>query len=126
MLFASCGHTRWQADFVAGSRPDAIDRDAPFLKAHLRDGSVLVMSRWRIDAAAHAVRGDGVSYDVNRHPDEYGPVSAPLTEVVLFETNRPYTVHSVGPAVMGVVTGASLIVSVVCLATPTACFGSGP
>lgn len=82
------------------------------------------MSTWRIDEATHALQGDGISYDVNRRPDQYGAVSAPLTEVVLFETNRPYTVRSAGPAVLGVVSGVSLVVSAACLATG-ACFGGG-
>ena len=124
-LSTSCAHTRWQANFVAGSHPESIDRGAPFLKAHLRDGSVLVMSSWQIDGAGRALQGDGVSYDVNRRPDRYGTLTAPLADVVLFETNRPYTVHSAGPAVMGVVSGVSLVVSGACLATGS-CFGGSP
>ena len=101
-----------------------IDRKSPFIKAHMRDGTVYVLSPWSYDALARAVSGEGERLDVNRSVVAKGAQVVPLDSVALFETNVVSTHGSV--AAMAVVTGASLALTALCLTNPKACFGSCP
>jgi hypothetical protein len=101
-----------------------IDRKSPFIKAHMRDGAVYVLSPWSFDATARSVSGQGERLDANRTPVATGAHVIPLDSVALFETNVVSTHGSV--AALAVVTGASLALTAMCLTTPKACFGSCP
>jgi hypothetical protein len=107
--------------------PDAIatvDHRAPFLKVHARDGSLVVLSPWQADEAAQVVSGTGTRYALDRSVLGEGPISVPFDSVVLFETNvvRP----SPSVAGLGVITGITAGLAVVCAASPKTCFGSCP
>ena len=101
-----------------------IDRKSPFIKAHMRDGAIYILSPWSFDAAARTVSGQGERLDANRTPVGNGAHVVPLDSVALFETNVVSTHGSV--AALAVVTGASLALTAICLTTPKACFGSCP
>jgi hypothetical protein len=101
-----------------------IDRKSPFIKAHMRDGSVYVLSPWSFDATTRTVSGQGSRLDANRNRVGEGTQVIPLDSVALFETNVVSTHGSV--AALAVVTGVSLAVTVACLTNPKACFGSCP
>jgi hypothetical protein len=101
-----------------------VDRRLPYLKAHLRDGHVVLLSRWSVDTARQAVVGEGERLDVNRHPVAAGAQTIALDSVALFETNVARTHASVGA--LGVVTGLSAAITLACLSNPKSCFGSCP
>jgi hypothetical protein len=96
----------------------------PFLKCHLWDGSVIVLQDYRLEG--EAVVGDGIRYDSTRAPVERRHFTVPLTEVALFETNRPETVSSARVPIMATVTVASAALTALCITAPKACFGSCP
>ena len=105
--------------------PDAlatVDRKAPFLKAHMRDGSLYVLSAWT--EADRRISGSGTRYALDRTslPDSLHSLS--LDSVSLFETNVARSSPSVGP--LAVVTGLSVAVTMYCATNPKACFGSCP
>lgn len=96
----------------------------PTMKAHLRDGGVIVFSAWDTDADARRMTGRGIRYDASRTRHEEGAFDVPLDSVALFETNAR---TSDGATVaMGIVTAASLGLTAYCAANPKACFGSCP
>ncbi len=101
-----------------------LDRRAPFLKAHLRDGHVYVLSPWRHETDSARIVGHGVRLGVNRDTLARGDFAVPLDSVVLFETNVVHTSASV--VVLSVLSGISAGVTVFCIANPKACFGSCP
>ncbi len=95
-----------------------------FLKAHLRNGEVYVFSEWRVDETRGIVWGIGDRFDANRVKLSSGQLSVELDSVAIFETNSTDTSPAV--AALTVVTGASLALTVFCMANPKACFGSCP
>jgi hypothetical protein len=101
-----------------------IDKKSPFLKAHMRDGTVYILSRWAVDTLAKTVAGEGERLDVNRTIAGTGPHAIPLDSVALFETNVVSKHSSVGA--LAVVTGVSAAFTMVCVIDPKACFGSCP
>jgi hypothetical protein len=105
--------------------PDAVatlDQAAPWLKAHLRDGSVYVLSSWY--ASSDSITGEGTLLDANRALVSSGRFALRPDSVVLFETNvlRGSGVNT-GLAVMFGVTAA---IAGYCALNPKACFGSCP
>ena len=124
MLVLGCGVQRLDRELVPTDRVASIDHRTPYLKAHLKDGRVLVLSAWSADTLARLVRGTGRMLDLNRAPLADGDLAVALDSVALFETNVVHT----GPAVgaLAVLTGASLALSAYCIANPKACFGSCP
>lgn len=97
-----------------------------YLKAHLRNGDVVVFSKWHVDSADQGVTGWGERLDANRRRAGVGSGSlhVALDSVALFETNSIQTHQSVTGMTM--VTAVSFAVSVLCLSNPKACFGSCP
>ncbi len=123
---SGCAPRHWRARFVAPADYAQVEAGAPFLKAHLKDGGVVVLQDWRVDGAARVLTGTGIRYDVNRAEQGRDAFSLPLDDVALVETNQPETVLRSGLIVMAVVAGASLVVTAACLTNPKACFGSCP
>ena len=101
-----------------------IDHKSPFLKAHMRDGGVYILSPWSVDPTARTVSGQGERLDANRRSVGTGAHLIALDSVALFETNVVSTHGSV--AALSIVTGASLALTALCLTNPKACFGSCP
>jgi hypothetical protein len=122
----SCEPTGYRASFVKPTDVASLDAGAPFLKCHMREGSVFVLSNWRFDGPL--VRGTGRRYDLHRKLVSEGELVVALDAVAIFETNRPETVprSPAGYIVMGVVTVASVGLTAVCVANPKSCFGSCP
>lgn len=101
-----------------------VDREAPFLKVHMRDGSLYVLSSWAEEEGESRVTGSGTHYGADRQVLEEGTFSVPVDSVALFETNvaRP----SPNVAALGVITGITAGVAVYCATNTKACFGSCP
>jgi len=103
----------------------ALSRQSPFLKAHLRNGELYVLSEWNVDETRHVVTGRGDRLDINRRSVEKGEsLSVPLSEVVLFETNVAQRSKRI--QALAIMTGVSVAATAACLTNPKACFGSCP
>lgn len=94
------------------------------VKAHLRNGDVIVFSPWHVDSAANTIGGRGQRLDVNRRPTTSGEQTISLDSVALLETNHLERNSAIGGMI--VMTVASAALSVYCLSNPKACFGSCP
>jgi hypothetical protein len=103
---------------------ETLDGKAPFLKAHMRDGSLYVLSGWSVDSADRHVQGEGQRYEPDRSVVALGGYQVPLDSVALFETNSVGVSGSV--IALTVMTGVTAGVTAYCATNPKACFGSCP
>lgn len=122
----ACTTTMYRASFTPRAQVEHVDKEAPFLKCHMNDGSLYVLQSWSLDSPSRTIGGSGIHYTMNREPIDRGGYRIRVDDVALFETNYPEQFTNEGIPVMAVLTGASLVVTAVCLANPKACFGSCP
>jgi hypothetical protein len=101
-----------------------VDHKAPYLKVHMKNGDLFVLSAWVADEQRHRVTGRGDQFGTDRVIVRTGQHDIAMTDVALYETNE--IVSSPSIAAMAVVTGASVAMSIACLTNPKACFGSCP
>src|SRR5262245_37984420 len=64
----------------------ALDKKSAYLKAHLRDGRVYVLSPWTVDESARTVSGEGELRDTDRAVVAKGSQTFSIDDVALFET----------------------------------------
>lgn len=100
----------------------------PFLKAHLKNGDICILKdTWKVDTTLNVVTGSGAKYDFNRKKVSEGLISVPIDSVVIFETNKKIEKpESARIMMLGVLAGLDVIVSIICITNPKACFGSCP
>lgn len=100
----------------------------PFLKAHLKNGDVCIMrDNWQIDTQTNVLSGEGATYDFNREKARFGAVSIPVDSVAIFETNtKILKPEKERIAALTILTAVDIIVGIICLTNPKACFGSCP
>lgn len=120
-IHASCAQTLVR-DYTAPDGIETLDRRSPYLKAHLRDGGVYVLTDWRSESGS--IAGHGTLLDRNRVAIASGEFTIAADSVVLFETN--VVRNSGASTALTVMFGATAAVAVVCLTNPKACFGSCP
>jgi hypothetical protein len=125
-LGIGCTSTGYRAEFVKPDSTTSVDATAQFLKCHMYDGSLYVLTNYRADLSHGIIAGVGPFYDPARNMISNGPQVVRLADIELLETNDPETVTHSGVPLMAVITGASLALTAVCLANPKACFGSCP
>lgn len=101
-----------------------VDREAAFLKVHMKNGDLFVLSEWRADEQHRRVTGRGEQLGADRVVVRSGPHDIAMADVALYETNAIVTSPSI--AALAVITGVSLAVTTACLVNPKACFGSCP
>ncbi len=124
-LLAGCGASDIpERQLVTPHSKYLLDPASPTLKAHMHDGDVYVLSRWRVDESTSMVVGTGRLLDHNRVERESGSFEFDIESVALFETNVLQPSSAVGS--MSVLTGLSLAMTAYCIANPKACFGSCP
>ena len=102
----------------------SLDSNSPFLKAHMHNGKVYILSSWKVDSENQTVTGRGEVLNINRETLQKGEFTILVDSVAIFETNVVQTSSSV--ASMAIITGASIALSAACLVNPKACFGSCP
>lgn len=122
-LVAGCGRQVTRS-LVPPEALDTLDDESPFLKAHLANGNVYVLSNWRVDSSSTAISGSGELLDVNRVEIASGDFSLPADSVVLFETNVEGA--SGASAALTVMAGVTAVVAGICAVSPKTCFGSCP
>lgn len=121
ILLAACAQRLTRA-MVAPDALATVDRKAPFLKVHMRDGSAYVLSSWT--EAERRVSGMGKRYALDRTLQPDSAHSFALDSVAMFETNVARS--SPGVAALAIVTGLSVTLTLACAVDPKACFGSCP
>jgi hypothetical protein len=122
-VFGACAY-KVERNLIEPSRSAALDSDSEYLKAHMRDGELYVLTAWDVSAADQRVRGQGTRLDYNRRILTTGPFDVPLDSVALFETNAARVSSSIVP--LTVMTIGTAAVGVYCAINPKACFGSCP
>jgi hypothetical protein len=123
ILAAACVQ-RMEREVIEPAAYRTVNRRAPFLKAHMRDGRLYVLGNWSVDSVNDAVVGAGVLYDANRTVSDRSSYRLDIDSVALFETNVVRASPSI--AALGVITGLSAGVTVYCATNPKSCFGSCP
>ncbi|MEO8294183.1 MAG: hypothetical protein ABI613_01630 [Gemmatimonadota bacterium] len=123
-LLPACGTRTQERRLVAPELATTLDHQSPWLKVHMRNGDLYVLSQWRSDSISGTVTGNGQHLDQNRVVQTDGSQQVAMDSVALLETNVLH--RSPGIAAMAVLTGISAAVTVVCLADTKACFGSCP
>lgn len=100
----------------------------PFLKAHLKNGDICILEdTWQIDTLLNNVTGQGFMYDFNRLQKNQGTLTINIDSVAIFETNtKLLKPESSRITALSIMTGVDVIVSIICLTNPKACFGSCP
>jgi hypothetical protein len=109
---------------VAPESAATLDKRSRYLKAHMRDGRVYILSPWAVDEAARTVSGMGELRNADRGLMTKGSQVFSIDDVALFETN--VSDMSSALAAMSVLTGMSVALTGYCIANPKACFGSCP
>lgn len=119
--------TVWRTELTSIESIRSVETDAPFLKAHTVTSQVYVLKNWRIEHPAQMIVGTGLLYDSTRREATEGEFRVPFGQITLVETNYPESVVLPHMVVLGVVSGISLLVTAICLASlPKGCFGSCP
>ena len=100
----------------------------PFLKAHLKNGDVLILyDSWKVDTIRNIITGNGLRYDFNRQEKFNGPLTVAADSVAIYETNTKIENPEAGRiATLGILAGLDVVVGVICITVPKACFGSCP
>lgn len=100
----------------------------PYLKAHLKNGDVcILMDSWKVDTTLNVVSGNGTNYNFNRARIFEGAISIPIDSVAIFETNNKIQNPEAGRiTALSILAGLDLVVGIICLTNPKACFGSCP
>lgn len=100
----------------------------PFLKAHLKNGDVCILrNTWQVDTLQELVFGEGSRYDFNRKNTFEGRMSIPIDSVAIFETNNKLdNPESARVTALSILAGVDVLVGVICITNPKACFGSCP
>ena len=108
---------------VPPSDTRSVPRDA-FLKTHMKDGTVYVLSPWKILDGDSGIEGVGQHLDVNRANIASGNFRVPRDSIILVETN----VLRRSPAMTAytVLMVATVATAIVCITHPKTCFGSCP
>ena len=100
----------------------------PYLKAHLKNGDVCILKdSWHVDTIQYLISGNGSRYDFNRIRVFEGKFSVPIDSVAIFETNtKIQNPESDRIAALSILAGLDVVLGIVCLTNPKACFGSCP
>jgi hypothetical protein len=117
----SCVH---RLERKVGTTVQTVDNGAPYLKLHLPDGRLYVLSDWHVDETTKHITGTGDLFRADREIETSGSFSVAMGDVAMYETNT--IVSSPGVAALAVITGLSVGLTAFCLTNPKSCFGSCP
>ncbi len=100
----------------------------PFLKAHLKNGDVVILEdTWSVDTVANVLKGKGKRFNFNRKIVSRGEMTFSIDSISIFETNIKLRKeeHSRLQA-LGILLAINLPMTIYCISNPKACFGSCP
>jgi hypothetical protein len=124
-LFAgACLETRLDRALKTPDQIQTLDHRSPYLKVHMKDGGLYLLSKWQVDGVTQQVSGEGDRLGLARETIGSGPFAVALADVALLETN--VLQRSPSAAALAVITGVSVTITALCAANPKACFGSCP
>jgi len=109
---------------ISKNQIQTLDGNNPYLEAHLKNGGMFAFARWDWTDSSRAIHGSGKLLDINRVTRFEGDTVIDMDSVAVFATNKRQIPPSV--AVLGILTGASLAMTLMCISNPKACFGSCP
>lgn len=122
LFLLSCRTQRVSRELVAVENAKKLY--AKYLKVHVSDGSLYLLTNWKINDKEKIISASGNLYDLNRRFITAGKFYIPFDKIAVLETNDPGTNPGVATMVfMGLLT---VPVSIYCLVQPKACFGSCP
>jgi hypothetical protein len=100
----------------------------PYLKAHLKNGDVCILSdSWEVDTVSNVLTGNGTKFNFNRARVFEGAISILIDSVAIFETNTKILKPEAGRiTALSILAGLDVVVGLICLSNPKACFGSCP
>ncbi len=125
LIFSNCVDYRTvKRQMTPADSYKTLDTRSPFLKAHMRNGQVYVLSEWSVDSEELFVRGQGALLTVDRDTLSNGEFTVRIDSVAIFETNILQKSSAVNA--LAIITGISAVVTIACLTNPKACFGSCP
>ena len=81
-----CGYML-KRKLTAPAQSQSLDSSSPYLKAHMHDGKVYILSSWKVDSENQTVTGQGELLNANREILETGELTIPIDSVAIFETN---------------------------------------
>ena len=113
-----------KTEYTPPDKIKAIDRDSPFLQAHMQNGDLYIFENWEFISNDSLLTGDGKYYNANRNLLEEGSFEVFVSDVQLFESNTT-ELSSAGRSLL-ILTGISAAVTGFCIINPKACFGSCP
>lgn len=102
---------------------------SPFFKVHFKNGNVSVLESWSLNSNKDSILGQGKLYDFNRNLYQQGPLSINIDEIAIIETNQLDAIKAQDKekiASLSILTGANVLLDIVCITNPKACFGSCP
>ncbi|MDE0089156.1 MAG: hypothetical protein OXU23_25795 [Candidatus Poribacteria bacterium] len=113
---------------TAPAQFQSLDSSSPFLKAHMSDGRVYILSSWKVDSENQTVTGQGEVLNANREILETGELTILINSVAIFETNTQHIPPEVQVRSAVLITTAALgsALAIYCASHPKACFGSCP
>lgn len=124
LLADGCGIHGLRRTEVAPGALATAPRERSTLKAHLRDGGVIVFSDWTLEEGSRTVHGTGRLLDAYRQAGPERSHRVAVDSVALFESDER-TVP--GPmAAITMMTAVHGVMTAFCASNPKACFGSCP
>lgn len=97
-------------------------QSAPYIKLHMLNGMVYILSDWQIAQNEEFVSGNGDLYGINRNKISSGDFSVPVDQIAIAETNILEGITNSLSAISIISAGLSGF----CIVNPKACFGSCP
>ena len=122
-LALACIH-RVERRIVPADQAATLDGKSAYLKAHLKNGYIYLLSGWHADSGGRVISGTGQLFDANRTVVSSGAFRFPSDSVALFETN--VLRRSSSATALTVMAGVTAVVAGICALNPKTCFGSCP
>ncbi|MXV73111.1 hypothetical protein F4Z99_02400 [Candidatus Poribacteria bacterium] len=104
----------------------SLDGSSPFLKAHMHDGRVYILSSWKVDSENQTVTGQGEVLNANRETLETGELTIPIDSVAIFETNTQHIPPEIKISAIVLIAEVALLGAVVVASGGDLTLGSCP
>ncbi len=107
----------------------ANDTQTNYLKVHYKNGFVSVFNNWELNPSEDTLSGNGKLFNIRREVDKEGEIKVPLNEIAIIETNQLDQIKdrkNKRVSALTILTAVDVIIGVICISVPKACFGSCP
>jgi len=118
-----CIH-RVERRIVPADQAATLDGKSGYLKAHLKNGYVYLLTGWHADSGGRVISGTGQLFNPGRTVVSSGDFRFPSDSVALFETN--VITKSGATTALTLMAGVTAFVAGICASNPKTCFGSCP